>query len=81
MGKPWFWSQPDAQGGWGNGRRDADLGFWDKFAEAGCQLYSANRVAVGHLELMVLWPGPDLRAVSQPAGNFMEGGKPFEVWQ
>jgi hypothetical protein len=58
MGKPWFWSQPDAKGGWGNGRRDADLGFWDKFAEAGCQLYSANRVAVGHLELMVLWPGP-----------------------
>jgi hypothetical protein len=81
MPKPWFWSQPDAKGRWGNGRRDADLTFWDKFAEAGCQLYSANRVAVGHLELMVLWPGHNLRVVSQSAGNFMEGGKPFEVWQ
>lgn len=78
--KPWFWSQPDAKGRWSSERRDADLVFWDRFADACCALYSANRVTVGHLELMVLWPGADLRVISQPASNFMESGKPLSVW-
>lgn len=78
--KPWFWSQPDKAGSWGPERRDADSTFWDRFAAAGRALYSANRVAVGHLELMVLWPGKDFAVVTQPVSDFMENGKPGVIW-
>jgi hypothetical protein len=78
--KPWFHSQPDESGQWGDGRRDADTTFWDRFAAAGCALYSANRVTVGHLELMVLWPGEDFRVVTQPPADFLAHGKPKDIW-
>src|SRR5262249_11039252 len=73
---PWFLDQPDPSGGWGEGRTDADVGFWRKWEAAGNSLYLANRVPIGHLELGVLWPGRDLRPVFQPASEWRKQGAP-----
>jgi hypothetical protein len=51
--KPWFQDVPAPDQTWGEGRRDADISFWDKWGAAGNSLYIANRVPVGHLELMI----------------------------
>lgn len=79
--KPWFWGQPDEQGEWGEGRTDPDPYFWRKFEAAGLKVFSANRVTVGHFELMVLWPGEDFRVVTQFASDFAENGKPKGIWK
>lgn len=79
--KPWFLDAPDKNGGWGEGRIDADIGFWRKWEAAGKSLYNANRVPVGHLELGVLWPGKDLRAIWQPISDYRDKGVPKDVWQ
>lgn len=79
--KPWLHDVPDKDGKWGDGRRDADVAFWDKWAAAGNSLYIANRVPVGHLELLIKWPGKDLRAIYQPIGEFRDSGISKEAWQ
>lgn len=78
--KPWFHDVPDPQGAWGEGKIDADVDFWNKWAEVGNSLYLANRVAIGHLELSVLWPGEDLRTIHQPVKDYRDNGKPQECW-
>jgi hypothetical protein len=78
---PWFRSVPDHNGEWGDGRSDADIEFWRKWADAGHSLYIANRVAVGHLDLTVKWPAEDLSAIYQPVSEWRESGKPKECWQ
>ena len=55
--KPWFMPKPDPQGGWNDGRTDEDITFWKNFAAAGCKLGLATRVGIGHLQLMVTFPG------------------------
>jgi hypothetical protein len=79
--KPWFQDVPAPDQTWGEGRRDADISFWDKWARRGSSLYIANRVPVGHLELMIKWPGKDLRAIYQPIGEFRDGGISKDAWQ
>jgi hypothetical protein len=79
--KPWFHDVPSASGDWGDGRMDADIAFWRKWEEAGNSLCLANRVAVGHLDLMVRWPGRDLAAIYQPVGDWRSDGPPENVWQ
>lgn len=79
--KPWFQDVPAPDQTWGDGRRDADISFWDKWGAAGNSLYIANRVPIGHLELMVMWPGKDLRAVYQPIGDFRANGISKDAWQ
>lgn len=81
--KPWFHSRPDADGSWHKGRLDDDTYFWDIFAKAGKQLYLANRVAVGHLELMIRWPGDNesMSPVFQDHGEYQKHGVPEGVWQ
>lgn len=59
--KPWFHSQPDAEGGWGDGRIDDDLWFWRQFKASGNRLYITPRVCIGHGEYVVTWPGADLQ--------------------
>lgn len=78
--KPWLHGKPAPDGTWGEGREDADISFWRAWARAGLSLYSANRVAIGHLELMVLWPGKDFSVLSQLARHFSKNGKPKEAW-
>jgi hypothetical protein len=78
--RPWFRDEPDDDGRWGDARRDADIEFWNKWADAGHSLYLANRVPIGHLDLSVLWPGEDLKPIHQPIKDFRDNGKPKECW-
>lgn len=78
---PWFHDQPAADGGWGDGRTDADVFFWRQWERAGFSLYQANRVPVGHLDLSVRWPGADLGVVLQPASDWRAHGAPQGVWR
>lgn len=79
--KPWFRDVPDQDGGWGEGRTDADVNFWRQWQAAGNSLFLANRVPIGHLELGVLWPGSDLGAISQPVADWRKSGPPKDIWK
>jgi hypothetical protein len=58
--KPWFWSQPDPQGSWNDGRRDPDIWFWSNWRKSGNRLFVTPRVTIGHGEYVITWPGKDL---------------------
>ncbi|MDI9433119.1 MAG: hypothetical protein QM570_15490 [Planctomycetota bacterium] len=78
---PWFLGQPNADGMWGPGRVDDDMYFWRKLEAAGKVVLSANRVAVGHLELIATWPDPSGRAIYQQTKDYHERGKPKAAWK
>lgn len=48
--KPWFWSQHDADGNWGDDKLDDDIWFWHRWRLSGKTIYVAPSVAIGHLE-------------------------------
>ena len=79
--RPWFQATPDTDGSWSDGRTDDDIHFWRQWESAGFSLHSANRVAIGHAELMVRWPGSDLQAIYQHPSDYWDTGKPEKVWQ
>jgi hypothetical protein len=79
--KPWLWSKPAPDGTWNDGRVDDDIYFWRQWALAGKTLFNANRVVVGHLELMIKWPGRDLGVFHQRAADFWKDGPPKGVWK
>ena len=81
VSKPWFVGTPDDEGGWGDARTDEDIHFWENWSEAGRTLYLANRVAIGHAELMIRWPGKNLTATYQHPSDFWTDGKPEELWR
>lgn len=81
MPKPWFKAEPAADGGWGDGRVDDDIYFWRKLKRSGGQLAVCPRVAVGHMELMVRWPGPETQAIYQTVNEYHSQGAPENVWQ
>jgi len=66
---------------WGPGRVDDDMYFWRKLEAAGKVVLSANRVAVGHLELIATWPDPSGRAIYQQTKDYHERGKPKAAWK
>ena len=66
--RPWFLSTPAADGGWGEGRTDADIYFWQRFADQGFKAALATQVVVGHGDEGVCWPK-------------IENGKIVKVWQ
>jgi len=78
--RPLFQGVPDEAGGWGDNRTDEDIWFWRQFEDAGFNLMLANRVAVGHAELMIRWPDENLSAIYQHPQAFWDGGKPGDVW-
>lgn len=78
---PWFVGQPNAEGYWGPGRVDDDMYFWKKMEAHGKVVLSANRVVVGHLELIATWPDPSGRAIYQQTQDYHENGKPKAAWQ
>jgi hypothetical protein len=53
IAKPWFWSKPDDQGEWQEGKLDDDIYFWAKWREAGFRVFVDSSVSIGHLEEMV----------------------------
>lgn len=77
--RPWMVPEPNAEGRWENGQRDADIDFWKRFKAAGFKCFLAPKVVVGHLEEVVKWPGKDLRPVYQATADYDETGIPAEV--
>lgn len=55
--KPWFHAVPDSNGEWSDGRQDEDIAFWNNFNECGLQAYMANKVTIGHMQMMCTFPG------------------------
>jgi hypothetical protein len=53
MPKPWFWSQPNEHGEWGDGRTDADVSFWRSWISFGRSIYIDLTTSIGHMEEMV----------------------------
>ena len=79
--KPWFHSTPDEEGRWGDGKVDEDIAFWESWRAAGNTLFLANRIVVGHAELMVRWPGADLQTRFQSMNDFNKNGIPDFAWK
>jgi SAM-dependent methyltransferase len=79
--KPWFHSTPAPDGGWGEGHIDEDIAFWRKWEEAGNTLHLANRVPIGHAELLVKWPDINLQTFHQSMTDFQQKGVPEDVWR
>ncbi len=79
--KPWFLAKPDGEGRWGDEKCDEDIHFWLQWEKAGKSLYIANRVVVGHMELMVTWPSMALSPLFQYTQDYHSTGRPPEgVW-
>ena len=78
--KPWFYEQPNENGEWNENRIDADIGFWKRCEEANINVQMSLDVLIGHLELVVTWPGQDLKPVYQPINNWRDVGKPSEAF-
>jgi len=79
--QPWFWAQPDGNNQWGPGKVDDDIYFWKQMEKHGMTVYTANRVVLGHLQLMVKWLGSDLESVFQTTSDFRDNGKPKNIWK
>jgi hypothetical protein len=80
--KPWFVETPAPDGTWNEGRRDSDIGFWANWRASGNRVFVTPRVAIGHGEFMVTWPGKDLRTpVYQCATEYCNTiEKPQTAW-
>jgi hypothetical protein len=83
IAKPWFHSVPSPAGDWneGDGHIDEDINFWRKWEAAGNTLHLANRVPIGHAELLVKWPDVNLQTFHQPMTDFQINGVPEGTWQ
>lgn len=81
MAKPWFQSIPSPAGDWNDGHIDEDIEFWRKWEAAGNSLHLANRVAIGHAELMTRWPDINLNVHYQSMTDFQQNGVPEECWK
>jgi len=77
--RPWMVPEPNKEGMWNGGHRDADIDFWKRFRAAGFKPFLAPRVVVGHLEEVIKWPGKDLKPVFQTTTDYEEFGIPAEV--
>ena len=79
--KPWFAGQPQDDGTWGPYRTDDDVWFWRQWEKHGRSLYLANRVVIGHAELMIRWPDENFKAVYQHPNDFYaDNGPPEGTW-
>ena len=76
MPHPWFIAVPGPDGQWGEHRVDADINFWQKFEQAGNNVFSANRITLGHMELMITWPDDKMEASYQTVKDYHETRKP-----
>jgi predicted SAM-dependent methyltransferase len=79
--KPWFMHKPDEKGEWGDGRIDDDIYFWIEGGKHGLRLFQANRVTVGHAQLVVSWPGQSMETIHQYASEYEYEGKPEIAWR
>jgi FkbM family methyltransferase len=77
MPKPWFLNIPNADGEWERGKTDADSYFFKKAKEFDLVVYVANRVHIGHLEEVIIWPNNELQPVYQDVRDYALKGRPF----
>jgi tRNA (mo5U34)-methyltransferase len=78
---PWFIGTPDGDGMWGPGRVDDDIHLWKLLGAAGMKVFLANRVVVGHLQLMATWPDINQQPLYQHPQDFFDKGKPDATWK
>lgn len=82
LSHPWFIDVPAMDGQWGSGRVDADINFWRKMEQSGMKVYSANRIIIGHLELLVTWPGCDFSPIYQTVNDYQNNFMPPDnIWK
>lgn len=83
MPHPWFLGKPDKDGQWGPERVDDDIHFWQMAEKAGLKCGVCTRVAIGHAEVWIKWPGNNMDQLLQHPGDFWDrGGRPPEgVWE
>lgn len=75
--RPWFLEVPNDEGGWGEGRTDPDIYFWNNWREVGHTLFIASDVSIGHCQQMVTWPDRrQLKPIHQFLNDFQEHGPP-----
>jgi hypothetical protein len=74
--RPWFHGQPAPDGTWGEGRVDDDIQFWKQWKRSGYRVWQANRVRIGHMQVVVSWPDRTLSARHQYHSEFINHGKP-----
>jgi hypothetical protein len=79
--RPWFNGVPSDDGSWQEGRIDDDIWFWQQMERAGMEVRLANRVTIGHCEMMVLWPDQDFHLTTQHPVDFWKNGAPENVWR
>ncbi|HUU35189.1 MAG TPA: methyltransferase domain-containing protein [Vicinamibacterales bacterium] len=79
LAKPWFLGEPGPDGRWKEGRKDEDIAFWHGWRKAGKTLHQANRVRVGHLQLMVTWPDATMHARHQYVEEYTKTGIPEDL--
>jgi hypothetical protein len=60
--KPWFKSEPEPDGNWGDERLDDDIWFWHQWRLAGKNIYVAPSVSIGHLEETVAMFDDEMQA-------------------
>lgn len=75
--KPWFYEKAGPDGSYGEGRVDADIGFWRQWKKSGNRCYVTPRVSIGHGEYVITWPGKNLAGpVYQYTSQWQEEKKP-----
>lgn len=72
MEKPWFFDKPDEAGGWGEGKIDADIWFWQQWREAGKSVWVHPGVSLGHVQEMVSYFDDDLKQHHVPVSTWRE---------
>lgn len=77
--KPWLDCQPNEHGEWRDGRTDADVYFWDMLKKHQRKFYQANRVRIGHLQLVVSWVTQEFKIAHQYVRDYQTNGKPAGV--
>jgi GT2 family glycosyltransferase len=78
MRHPWFRSVPGRDRRWSReaGKIDADVAFWLRMRNAGWPVYQANDVRIGHMQLVIAWPGPDGKPCHQYSVDYNQFGRP-----
>jgi len=77
--RPWMLEVPNTDGRWADGRVDSDIDFWKRWKAVGNTIGLANRIVVGHVQELVMWPGEDMKPVYQYARDYHATGIPKDV--
>jgi len=78
---PWFLGVPNNDNQWASGRIDDDIWFWRQLEKHGKTVLAANRIVLGHLELMASWPDKKGEPIFQHSDEYQIKGKPEGAWE